>query len=36
MVQYNVKNSKEELTILSIKGTSYNRDIYLDVQLYFS
>ena len=36
MVQYNVKNSKEELTILSIKGTSYNRDIYLDAQLYFS
>ena len=36
MVQYNVKNSKEEITILSIKGTSYNRDIYLDVQLYFS
>ena len=36
MVQYNVINSKEELTILSIKGTSYNRDIYLDAQLYFS
>ena len=36
MVQYNVRNSKEYLTILSIKGTSYNRDIYLDVQLYFS
>ena len=36
MVQYNVKNSKNEITILSIKGTSYNRDIYLDAQLYFS
>ena len=36
MVQYNVKKSEEEITILSIKGTSYNKDIYLDAQLYFS
>ena len=36
MVQYNVKNKKNYVTILSIKGTSYNMDIYLDMQLYFS
>ena len=36
MVQYNVKNQKNFITILSIKGTSYNTDIYLDAQLYFS
>jgi len=38
MVQYNVQNKKKkkEITILSIKGTSYRKDIYLDVQLYFS
>ena len=38
MVQYNVINRKKnvEVTILAIKGTSYARDIYLDVQLYFS
>ena len=38
MIQYNIINKvkKIELTILSIKGTSYARDIYLDVQLYFS
>ena len=36
MVQYNVKNQKNSVTILSIKGTSYNTDIYLDSQLYFS
>jgi len=37
MVQYNVKNneSKNELTILSIKGTSNKKDMYLDFQLYF-
>ena len=36
MVQYNVVNKKNYITILSIKGTSYNTDIYLDAQLYFS
>ena len=36
MVQYNVKNNKNEITILSIKGTSYKKDKYLDFQLYFS
>jgi len=36
MIQYNVKNKKNYLTILSIKGTSYNTDIYIDAQLYFS
>ena len=36
MVQYNVKNAKNSVTILSIKGTSYNTDIYIDLQLYFS
>ena len=35
MIQYNVKNSKDEVTILSIKGTSNKKDIYLDFQLYF-
>ena len=32
MIQYNIKNLN--LTILSIKGTTNKRDIYLDVQLY--
>lgn len=36
MIQYNVKNKKNYITILAIKGTTYNQDIYLDVQLYFS
>ena len=36
MVQYNVRNKKNYVTILSIKGTSYNRDIYIDAQLYCS
>ena len=36
MIQYNVKNKKNYLTILSIKGTTYNTDIYLDAQLYVS
>jgi lipase ATG15 len=36
MIQYNIKNKKNYITILSIKGTSYNTDIYLDAQLYFS
>ena len=35
MIQYNVKTSKDEVTILSIKGTSNKKDIYLDFQLYF-
>ena len=36
MVQYNVRNKKNYITILAIKGTSYNIDIYVDAQLYFS
>ena len=35
MIQYKEKNKKNEITILSIKGTSFRRDIYLDMQLYF-
>ena len=35
MIQYNVKGEGAELTILSIKGTSYKKDIFLDIQLYF-
>ena len=35
MIQYKVKNKRSEITILSIKGTSFRRDIYLDMQLYF-
>ena len=35
MIQYNVRAEKVELTILSIKGTSYKKDIFLDIQLYF-
>ena len=31
MVQYNVRNKKNFVTILSIKGTSYNIDIYLKI-----
>ena len=34
MIQYNVRNNRNNVTILSIKGTSYKRDIYLDAQLY--
>jgi len=36
MVRYDVKNKKNEITILSIKGTTYKKDMYLDFQLYFS
>lgn len=36
MVQYNVRYKDNYITILAIKGTSYNTDIYLDAQLYFS
>ena len=35
MIQYKVKNKRNEITILAIKGTSFRRDIYLDMQLYF-
>ena len=35
MIYYKVKNKRNEITILSIKGTSFRRDIYLDMQLYF-
>ena len=34
MVQYNVKNKYNKVTILSIKGTSKVKDVYLDCQLY--
>ena len=34
MIQYNIRNNRNNVTILSIKGTSYKRDIYLDAQLY--
>jgi lipase ATG15 len=36
MIQYNVKIDYNYVTILSIKGTSYNKDMLLDIQLYFS
>ena len=40
MIQYNVKindnYNANYVTILSIKGTSYNKDMLLDIQLYFS
>jgi lipase ATG15 len=38
MIQYNVINTKKqnEVTILSIKGTSYRKDIFMDAQLYCS
>ena len=38
MIQYNVINRAKniELTILSIKGTTFNKDIYLDAQLFIS
>ena len=36
MVQYNVKNKKNYLTILAIKGTSITTDMYIDAQLYVS
>ena len=36
MIQYNVTNKKAQknMTILSIKGTSHKKDIFLDLQLY--
>lgn len=38
MIAYNVINKAKdiELTILSIKGTTFNKDIYLDAQLFIS
>ena len=38
MIQYNVINNVTDtvLTILSIKGTTFNKDIYLDAQLFIS
>ncbi len=36
MIQYDVIHKNKYITILSIKGTSYNIDIYLDAQLYVS
>jgi len=35
MIQYNVKTPENEVTILSIKGTSNTKDVYMDFQLYF-
>ena len=35
MVQYNIYTKRSNITILSIKGTSLKKDIYLDIQLYF-
>ena len=34
MVQYNIQNNFNKVTILSIKGTSNKRDILVDAQLY--
>ena len=34
MIQYNIIKNNVNVTILSIKGTSYKRDMYLDFQLY--
>ena len=35
MIQYNLESKYyDNVTILSIKGTSYNTDVYLDIQLY--
>ena len=34
MIQYNLESPSNNVTILSIKGTSYKKDIYLDIQLY--
>ena len=36
MIQYNVRNKKNYVTILSIKGTSLSKDFYIDAQLYVS
>ena len=35
MIQYDVQIGAKEITILSIKGTSNKKDVYLDLQLYF-
>ena len=34
MIQYDVKKGDKEITILSIKGTSNKKDLFLDMQLY--
>lgn len=34
MIQYNIQNNKNNVTVLSIKGTSIQKDIYLDGQLF--
>ena len=36
MIQYNVKNKKNYVTILSIKGTSLSKDFFMDAQLFVS
>lgn len=35
MIQYDVTKDGKEITILSIKGTSNKKDLFLDMQLYF-
>ncbi len=35
MIQYNIENRKNNVTVLSIKGTSYKKDLFLDAHLYF-
>ena len=35
IIKYNIKNKNYEITILSIKGTTVKKDVYLDLQLYF-
>lgn len=35
MIQYEVTKDSKEITILSIKGTSNKKDLFLDMQLYF-
>ena len=35
MIRYDLKKNTDEITILSIKGTSNKKDVYLDLQLYF-
>ena len=35
MIKYDITKNSNEITILSIKGTSNKRDVFLDLQLYF-
>ena len=35
MIKYDIQKNTDEITILSIKGTSNKKDAYLDLQLYF-